>query len=130
MGAALRPSDLPPAPRAKALRCWPPQPVPAHTASTTKSGQDQPKPERRTIAEECARFVRDWCKAHGLNAAALNEITTITVSLCARKLAGELDVGLRDLRKFPPRYRREFILAFDAWCDVEERRALAHSNHG
>ncbi len=112
---------------AAAAHRWPPPPL--APLATTRPGLSKATEERHTDGVDCARFFREWCEEHGLSVRDLNAMTTIAVSLCGKKLAGEVDVGLRDLKRFPPRYRREFLLAFDAWCDVEERRARTARNH-
>lgn len=91
-----------------------------------RPGISKCRPDRGETSQHVGQWFRAWCVERRISARDLAAILDITSSRAARKLSGELPVSLADIRRFPPRYRGEFVLAFVSWCSATDNNLLAH----
>lgn len=112
---------------------WPPPPAPPLSEARAKyipREQSTPKKDRADDAKEIAEWFRDvWCAENGITAETLQALTGLSLTVASAKLADGSLFNFRDIRRFPPRYRRELLFAYEAWCVVQDAKPKKSEPH-
>lgn len=94
------------------------------TAAKSGPGLRRCSPERAADHDRATQWFRSWCQRNNISVRDLAAILDVAIAVAEKKLNGKSPLNTTDIKRFPPRFRNDLLLAYGAYCASSDLLAL------